>query len=120
MTDATMREVVQRLRAEHRGALLELVEFGLAIEDILQETKRLAVVSSELQQALKNFSTLDFDEERKRLRALLNDAGRVSTQAVQLVVACSAIRTEVLRWNISPAIPNGSGSNGSSAPAGTL
>ncbi|HWZ91464.1 MAG TPA: hypothetical protein VNW92_21530 [Polyangiaceae bacterium] len=118
MADATMSEVVRRLRAEHSGALLELAEFDHALEDILREIKLLAVVSSELLQASKNFGALKIAEGRERLGALQDDAGRASKLGAQLVVAFSAVRMEVLRWNISPASSNRSGSNGSSSPVG--
>lgn len=117
MMDATMREVVQRLRAEHRGALLELVEFDHALDDILQEIELLEVVSRELQQASKNLGMLQTDDGRRRLRTLQADAGRVSAHALRILVGFSAVRREVLSWNISRAGSSQPGSNGSSSPS---
>lgn len=90
MAEATMREVVGRLRAENSAAMLELREFKYALDDVAKNVEQLAVASEEIHLSLTGVGA-----------PLKGHTGRLSAHATQVVLAFRAARVAVLSWNIA-------------------
>jgi len=98
--EASMREVVQRLRVEGSEALLELLEFDHAFQEFLQTLEVLAVASHELHSATCSVVGSG-EEEGLKCVAIRDLAERLSTGVTQFSDAFRQMHSAVQDWNIT-------------------
>jgi len=99
-TEASMREVVARLRAEGSAAMLELLEFDSALEAFLETVEHVAPTIEELDRTTRDVVRLA-GEDAPQWSGLSEQTGRLSTWAGQFLAAFRELRRSVRAWNIT-------------------
>ena len=98
--EKSMREVVERLRAEGSEAVLELQEFDHALEALLQNIEGVVPNFGALKLAASQIS--DSSSEDNRTRSTIKEqADRLSTWINQFVAGFRESQRAVQAWNIS-------------------
>lgn len=98
--EESMKEIVRRLRAEHGEALLELLEFGYAFEELLKNLEGLAAASDELHTATCNIVGSE-EQEGSRQDAVRELASRLNAGVAQFLSAFQQMHGAVRGWNIT-------------------
>lgn len=101
MPEITMRELVERLRADNSEALIELLEFDYALEEFLRGLSLLAVASRGLHSAAQTLAPADDQEASERVAAVQEQAGRLSARMTQALGAFREVYAGVLGWQIA-------------------
>jgi hypothetical protein len=116
MVEEDMCAVVRRLHAEDSEAVLELLEFDYALEEISRTLERLTGSSYELHAAVREI--VGTSEESLRQIDLAQDhAARLHACTSQLFAAFRMVRDAVKSWNIAEARrPSNKPSHSSGSP----
>lgn len=101
MAEITMRELVERLRADNGEALVELLEFDYALEELLRGLSMLTVASRGIHSATQSLAPAVDHEASERVAALQERAGRLSARMTQALGAFREVYAGVLGWQIA-------------------
>lgn len=101
-SNTSMRDVVQRLRAEQSSALLDILKLDRTLEDAVQKLALLAVASSEIQVMTESIGLPPSGEDRQRVIELREGATKLGVHAAEVLLDLCTLRREVLGWNIWP------------------
>jgi len=103
MPEITMREIVDRLRAEKSEALLDLLEFDYALDEFLRNLSLLAAASRGLHSATQTLLPSDDKEALDRVSVVQEQAGRLSARMTQMLGAFREVCAGVTGWHIADA-----------------
>ena len=102
MVDENMRAVVRRLHSVNSEAVIELLEFDYALDELLRILEELTGSAQELHALVRGVAGFG-EESVQQLDVAQDHSGRLHARTTQILAAFRMLRAAVKSWDIAEA-----------------